>query len=119
MAIGWGMVGGLVILLSSVLVRGLILLATQAAFGESAGAVTLKQFREYPMQTRIALVVGAMAVTEHAGMICPEPVMTAKEYVTALTHRTVNDSTPWIVLYFTIVDERRCGVPQREGEEGT
>ncbi len=119
MRIGWGIAGACLLLLSGVLVIGLILLTIQAAFGESAGSVTLKQFREYPERARTALVAGAMAVTEHAGMVCPGPLMTVKEYVTTLTHRPFDESAPWVAAYFALIDERGCGVPsgidQKEG----
>ena len=112
----WGPLAGLlIILLSFALTLGIIIWSAQAAFGESAGSVTLKQFRLYPDQARTALVVGAMATTEHAGLVCPKPQMTAADYVTALQSRTFDETKPWILYYFQLIDERGCRV-EEEGK---
>ena len=115
----WGPLAGLLIVLFSFVVTlGLILWASTAAFGGSAGSVTLKQFRAYPEQTRVSLVMGAMATTEHAGLACPPPVMTVAEYAAALQSRAFDETRPWIVYYFQLIDERGCKVEEDTVKEG-
>ena len=114
--VNWGpLVGVTLVLFSFALCVMLILWTTQAAFGETAGSITLKQFRAMPSSQRSTLIAGAMAATEHLGLICPEPQRTVGEYVAALTHRKLDDSTPWVAQYFTLADEHGCRVPEGGG----
>ena len=108
----------MILFFSLVVAIGIILWTTQAAFGGSAGSITLKQFRAYPEQARISLVMGAMATTEHAGLACPPPVMTVAEYAAALQYRVFDETKPWIVYYFQLIDERGCRVEEDNMKEG-
>jgi len=78
------------------------------AFGGTAGSMTLDEFRKIPEAMRTAMVAGAMATTEHAGLRCPEPQTTVAEYVSALQWRILDASKPWITYYFMLVDQRGC-----------
>jgi len=113
----WGALSGFMILLfSAVLTLVCLFWSVQLAFGESAGEMTLAQFRQHSQPIQHALIAGAMAVTEHAGLRCPEPQMSVAEYASALRWRTRDDQQPWIKYYFELIDQKGCKVD--EGGEG-
>ena len=108
------LVGVLLVLTSAFIVFGVIHFSVLFAYGQSAGALTLKDFRVLPQSTRIMLVAGAMAATEHAGLRCPDPQRTVAEYVSALTFRRLDDTQPWVGHYFRMADEQGCRVEDEE-----
>ena len=111
--IEWRPLAGLaLVLVSFVVCVALIVWSSTGVFGATAGGLTLKQFRAMPAEQRSTLLAGAMAATEYVGMVCPEPQKTVGEYVAALTHRTLDESAPWIAYYFELVDEHGCRVPE-------
>ena len=119
----WGPLGGLVIVLFSVVVcAGLLLWGVMAVFGATAGEMTLKEFRALPEPTRTALVAGAMAATEHLGLRCPAPQLTVVEYASALTWRRLDEQIPWVDQFIRLAVQQGCQVSDKQAhndlEEG-
>ena len=109
--VNWGVVGGLVaVLFSMALSFAIIHFSVSLAHGQTAGGMTLKEFRQQPPMVKSALVAGAMATTEHVGMQCPDPQRTVAEYVSALTWRKLDDQKPWVAYYFTLTNEHGCRI---------
>ena len=111
-----GVIGVLLVLISAFIVFGIIHFSVTFAHGQTAGAMTLREFRQLPGAAKIGMVAGAMAATEHVGMRCPDPQRSVSEYVSILTYRaTFTDTHPWIEFYFRLVDEHGCRVEESEG----
>ena len=109
--VNWGTVGGVVIVLFSLaLFLAILHWGVSLAHGASAGSMTLDAFRKHPSEIRTALVAGAMAATEQAGLRCPAPQGTVAEYVSALQWRVLDTNKPWIAYYFMLLDQRGCQV---------
>lgn len=118
--VNWGVIGGLVaVLFSAALCLGIIVWSTQSAYGAEptptiAGQATLKWFRGLPQGTRAALVAGAMAAVNHAGMQCPQAI-TVAEHVSALTYRgSLDESKPWVEHYFSLAFEQGCRIIEND-----
>lgn len=117
----WGVSGTLLLLVSMVLTCAFILWATTAAFGQTAGAMTLQEFRAHSQFTKSALVAGAMATAEHLGLRCPDPQLSVAEYVSRLTWRTLDPQRPWVSYFFDLTTQQGCDVdltPQTDLKEG-
>ncbi len=106
--IEWGPLVGLGLILMSAALC-LALLAT-AAFGASAGDMTLAEFRAQPRPVQAALVAGGLATTEHLGLRCPPPVASVAEYISALTWRKLDEQRPWVGFFLDLVAQRGCRV---------
>lgn len=116
----WGVGGTFLLLVSMLVTCAFILWTTTAAFGQTAGGMTLAEFRRLADPTKSALVAGAMATTEYVGMACPDPQRTVAEYVSALTWRKQFDAgKPWIAYYFTLTDEHGCRVEVKPSNDPT
>lgn len=113
-------VGTLLVLVSAFIAFGIIHFSLTFAYGQTAGAMTLKEFRQLPGAARISLVAGAMAATEHVGLRCPAPQRAVSDYVFILTYRaTFNDAQPWVEYYFRLTDEHGCRIEEKGVEDGT
>ena len=102
----------LLLVMSLGIAVGIIHFSLSFAYGGTAGAMTLKEFRQLPGTTKSAMVAGAMATTEYVGLACPDPQKTVAEYVSALTWRKLDDGKPWIEFYFRLTDEHGCRVEE-------
>ena len=107
-------VGILLVLVSAFITLGIIHFSVSLAHGQSAGAMTLGEFRQLPGPTKSAMIAGAMATTEHVGMRCPDPQRTVAEYVSALTWRKLDVAQPWVEYYFRMTTEHGCRVEDDE-----
>ncbi len=111
----WGPLGGLaLILFSFVVCAGLIIWGATALFGATAGEITLKEFRAYAQPTQVALVLGAMAATEHLGLRCPAPQLTVTEYASALAWRKLDEGQPWIGQFIRLMVQQGCQVSDKQ-----
>ena len=109
----WGVSGTLLLLVSMLATCAFILWATTAAFGQTAGSMTLKEFRAHPQLTKSALVAGAMATAEHLGLRCPDPQLSVAEYVSRLTWRKLDDQQPWVSHFFVLTTQQGCEVGEQ------
>ena len=87
----------------------LLLLMSPMAWGEmgAAGAMTLREWRTLPSTGRIYSLLGAIALTDTLGIVCPVPIPIG-EWEAALIHRALPETKPWIVVFTSLMDERGC-----------
>ena len=107
-------IGALLVIVSALLVFGIIHFSSGFAYGETAGSLTLKDFRAMPLITKAALVNGAMATVEHLGMTCPDPQRTVGEYVSRLTYLKLDESAPWVSYFLLLTTEQGCQITELE-----
>ena len=116
--VNWGPLAGLgLVLFSAALCLGLIVWASTAAFGQTAGGMTLKEFRAHPQLTKSALVAGAMATAEHLGLRCPDPQLSVAEYVSMMTWKKLDDQQPWVAQFFMLTTQQGCDVGETQSKE--
>ena len=90
-------------------------LASSPAWAQSAGEMTIKDFRLRNELSRASMVLGAIALTDKLGIVCPRAIPVG-EWHAALVHRQLDETRPWVEVLLELMDERGCKGEQTKGD---
>lgn len=82
---------------------------------DSAGSMTLKDFRARNDAAQTYMVLGALALTDRLGLACPH-VVTVREWKAGLLRPDLDVTLPWVDMLGKLMDERGCAVKQVKGD---
>ena len=85
------------------------------AWGQSAGSMTIADFRARDEARQTYMVLGAIALTDKLEIVCPQAIPVA-EFRAALVHRVLDLARPWIEVLLELMDERGCKGEQKRGD---
>lgn len=101
-----------VVVAAAVLIAMALVMWATAATAKTAGAMTLGEFRAHPESGQTYMVLGAIAVTDRLGVLCPQGIVVA-EWRAALVHRSeLDEKQPWVEVLGALMDARGCKVEQ-------